>query len=235
MSKIEFTKEGWAILNDDYISCSQDVRVQGRIDFDVFGSLDVCRPYWREGTTVIDIGAQIGCWSVPMGLAVGPKGLLVAFEGDPEPFSCLSHNVKRHPEINAKLINAAVWDTEGEVIFLRNMENRGASAVSQNGMGESLTIQTVTMPSVRLDDLDLENVSFIKIDVEGAEFRCLKGAEKLITDQRPIIFAEILDHAQRWFGGSLEEMLTWLEDRGYELKLYPLGQPPHDVLCVPRS
>jgi FkbM family methyltransferase len=236
MSKIEITPEGYAVLDDDRISCSQEVRLWKRIDHDIFGSLDVCHPYWRIGSTVIDVGAHIGTWSVIMGLTVGSQGKLIAIEADPEVFACLSYNVNRHPEITNELLNCAVWDESGTVQFIRNVENRGCSAVNITNIPCPSPHIEMSVEAVRLDDLPMSDVSFIKMDVEGAELRCLKGGENLIKTHRPVMFIEALDHAQIQYGGSQDELYDWIRSLGYDLTRYPLGygDDSHDVLCIPR-
>ena len=199
MSQVEITPEGWAVLEDDHISCSQDVRINRRIDFDVFGSIDLCRHYWKEGATVIDIGANIGCWSVPMARTIGPSGRLIAFEPDPGPYYCLTRNLERYPQSPSDIVNAAVWKETGTVRFFRNPSNRGASAINPNGQQAGGNEEFI-VAAVRLDDLHLSHISFIKIDVEGAELACLQGAERLITDQHPVLFIETVESGQVAFG-----------------------------------
>lgn len=227
MSNIEITPQGWAVLDDDHLSCSQDVRKHGRIDYDSFGSIDLCRPYLKEGSTVIDVGAHIGCWTVPMVQAVGISGHVYAFEADPEPYACLRNNVDRVG--TAHLFNAAIWRTSGEIKFLRNAENRGCSCVSPGDTGGHVSF---SMESIALDDLHLNNVSFIKIDVEGSELECLTGSVNLIKEQKPVLFIETIGIAQGAFGRTLDELYGWLLDNKYTLTFYPSEDITHDVLCT---
>jgi FkbM family methyltransferase len=231
MSNIEITPGGWAILDDDFVSCSADVRRADRIDLDAFDSITFCRPYWHSGDTVLDVGAHIGCWSEPMANAVYPYGRVIAFEPDPELFACLKRNLARSGQV---CLNVAVWSSSGTVTFLRNPANRGASAikVSEN-IGGNVPIE---VPSVRLDDMGLSNVGFIKVDVEGAELHVLKGAEQLIAENRPILFVETVASVINAFGYTLEEMYDWLRAKGYSLTFHPLNiEPAHDVLCIPAT
>jgi FkbM family methyltransferase len=228
MSNIEITPEGWSVLDDDHLSCSQDVRKQGRIDYDVFGSIDICRSYFKEGSTIIDVGAHIGCWTVPMVQAVGVDGLVYAFEADPEPYACLQANVNRVG--TAHLINAAVWRESGQVQFLRNVSNRGCSSI-RFGEGEAAPNIEFTVHSVALDDMNFRDVSFIKIDIEGSEMDCLLGSSALLESQHPVLFFETIGSHN--YGYDLENIYTWLRERDYTLTLYPIGSPDvHDVLCI---
>ena len=130
------------------------------------------------------------------------------------------------------LLNAAAWSDTGKVTFLRNQENRGSGAVMANSF-ELPGRPAFETDCFRLDDLGLQNVSFIKIDVEGAEYTCLRGASELISEQHPVLFLETMEHAQRAYGNTLADMYDWLTSKGYILTHYPLGTSiPHDVLCI---
>jgi hypothetical protein len=65
----------------------------------------------------------------------------------------------------------------------------------------------------------LPNVGFIKIDVQGAEMKVLLGSVETLARCRPAIFIEIDDAALRQFGSSAEEVLGWLESKGYRFSL----------------
>lgn len=234
MSNIEITEGNWAVMDDDRIEggCCQDVRETGRIDVDRHNSINVCRDLWREDSIVIDVGAHIGCWTIPMGEAVGSNGLVIAIEADPEVFKCLLYNIGRSPHINARAFEGAAWDHSGTLTFLRNLDNRGASAVSMLPADPGNPVhRPMEVPSIKLDDLSLtQPVSFIKLDVEGAELRCLKGADRLIYEYRPVLFFETLPHAQLAFGNTLDELYDWVKTRGYEI----FNRTGHDALCLPR-
>jgi FkbM family methyltransferase len=225
------TPQGYMVLDEVFPQgCSDLVRAQGRLDLDPFGSIDFCRPYWMSGTAVIDVGANIGCWSSAMVRAVGPGGTLLAFEGDPETARCLKYNLREFP--NARCRNAAVWDSDGFVPFLVNHGNRDCGSVFYTGVPFQSHQDSVRVEAIRLDSLIPypSYVSFIKVDVEGAELHVLKGSEKLIENDHPILFLESLEHAQNTYGNTLNEMIDWIRSRGYTIK--PLNDY-HDILCLP--
>lgn len=76
---------------------------------------------------------------------------------------------------------------------------------------------------IAIDDLNLENVGFIKLDVEGAELDCLLGAEKTLRRCRPVIMAEVTGIGQ----SKQEELIQYLRQSHYEILLLNNGILTH--------
>ncbi len=136
----------------------------------------------KEGDVVFDVGAHVGYYSTIACLNVGETGRVFAFE--PHPF--LNRFLNRHKELNSldnlKIITTTVGERAGEVRF----ETRcglGTGHIAEDGV--------ITVPMVSLDDLvesgELPPPTLIKMDVEGAEIRALKGACQTIERYRPTI------------------------------------------------
>ena len=102
---------------------------------------------------------------------------IVAFEPDTKNFDILQKEYGKNPNIT--LINAGVYDKDGEVSF----SNIGyyTSRIVDEGDNDNC----IRMPVKAIDNLNLEKVSFIKMDIEGAELNALKGAEKTILRNKP--------------------------------------------------
>jgi FkbM family methyltransferase len=131
-----------------------------------------------EDEVFIDCGAYIGD-TIDQFLKRCPKyKQIVAFEPDSKNFKELEKRHSCNPKIT--LINAGVYDKEGEILF---KELGGYSRITDetnSGQSNIVHIQVKT-----IDDLKLNNVSFIKMDIEGAELNALKGAEKTILKNKP--------------------------------------------------
>lgn len=170
------------------------------------------RRFVQPGTTVLDLGANFGFYSLLAARLAGPKGRVIAFEPMPTTLSIL----KRHFAINPALarrvtmIESAVGDVDGETTI--GFENDLASA-SIHPLDQ--VSRTLTVPIVRLDTL-LENgvirppISFAKIDVEGAEVDVLNGAAHLLSTHRPALVVSC--HSERWH----QEVLQILRGHGYQ-------------------
>jgi len=103
---------------------------------------------------------------------------IVAFEPDSKNFKELKKRHGCNPKIT--LINAGAYDKEGELLF---KEQGGSSRITDEIDNEQNNIVHIQVRTI--DNLELDNVSFIKMDIEGAELNVLKGAEKTILKNKP--------------------------------------------------
>jgi FkbM family methyltransferase len=131
---------------------------------------DVLKSHIREGFTFVDVGANVGVYSLFVAAQAGPKARILAVEPQPEVFDRLTYNIRQNPFGTVKAVACAVADKAGELTLFLDARNRGESSVKIVGSGQA---GTVRVPAVSLLDL-LEAESFadvdaIKLDVEGAE------------------------------------------------------------------
>lgn len=155
--------------------------------------LNVCEVIARlvgEGDTVVDVGANIGFMTSLMARAVGKTGHVLAFEAHPEIYSRLSANIARFSLGRSGQVAAnqvALSDGEGEdwmvvdpQVFTRNAGTaRLREADSKCGQA-GFKVRLATLDSF----IAGKQVVLLKIDVEGAELRVLRGAERALTEQR---------------------------------------------------
>jgi len=189
-------------------------------------SLDALRPYLTTGSTFLDIGAWAGYYSIHASKLVGREGRVIAFEPDPNNFRFLVANVRANLCANTICLPLAVGDTNTAATFWRDVANTGATS----GKRESVPTPATSFTSlvVRLDDLfPCATVSAIKSDIQGAELRVLRGAEKLIERCHPVILFEWWPEGIRKFGDRPEDILEWLEKRGYRVTAIPSGERPN--------
>ncbi len=126
----------------------------------------------RAGDTVLDCGANIGAFSV---LALKRGARVIAFEPSPRNAQCLVRNAPQ-----ATVHRFGVWDSCGTLRFsTKNLRNPGGHHVSDDGDTE-IAVTTI-------DALKPDRVDYIKIDVEGAELRALRGAALTIRRCRPAV------------------------------------------------
>lgn len=190
--RIAAVKTKWGefcFLKNDFIG--KKMINEGHFE-DIF--IQVLIKYINLGDTVIDIGANIGCYTIPFGKTVGHTGKVIAFEPQSILYSILESNCQANKlQDNIELHQVAVghnnidvrmdnFNNELEYISDR-MTNFGGLSLGKNGE----SIKMISLDS-RLDQID--KVKLIKIDVEGAERMVVFGAQKLISRDRPIIFWE---------------------------------------------
>jgi FkbM family methyltransferase len=139
----------------------------------------------RPEDTVVDVGANIGYYSLLAARIVGPRGRIIAFEPEPDNLVELRMNIEGNGLGMAEIRPVAVGARAGTVSFLRGI-NGGVT----DGAGDS-GASTVQVPMVALDDVLEGPVGMIKIDVEGYEGEVLAGARRTIERCKPRLFVEI--------------------------------------------
>ncbi len=149
------------------------------------------------GDTVLDIGANIGCYTRYLSERVGPSGRVYSVEPVPTTFEILSAVVRKLELANVKLCNCAVSDTEGRATMeVPRYETGGMNLyqarISVAGGRSSLTRFDVSMQTI--DSLFAEvpaSISFVKVDVEGFELACLNGARRTLARAHPAWLIEV--------------------------------------------
>jgi FkbM family methyltransferase len=144
----------------------------------------------RPGWVVLDGGAHFGWFTVLFSKLVGPSGRVYAFEPDPQNFALLTQNISRLPNVIAQPV--ALWDTRGRKTFYRTPkegESGWGSCLPNGNIRELLEVTTITIDEF-VSTEKLVRVDLIKLDVEGAEGRCLSGAKSTLQVFRPIIVLE---------------------------------------------
>lgn len=134
------------------------------------------------GDVVLDIGANVGYYTLLSSVLVGDNGRVFAFEPDPRIARWLRRHVQMNGRQNVRVEEAAVSDTRGTARF----ERGGGSGTGHLAREGGFEVRTL-----RVDDFCAERgirPSAIKIDVEGAEGAVLAGARETIAAARPIIF-----------------------------------------------
>jgi len=125
-----------------------------------------------ENAYILDCGAHIGL-SVIFLKSICPSAHIVCFEPDNKNFSLLQKNIASHQLQNVEIRNEAVWNENTSLHFIAE-GNMGSK------IGEKSNSNTVTVQATRLKDFLNKKVDFLKLDIEGAEYKVLKDvAENL--------------------------------------------------------
>lgn len=146
---------------------------------------------------VVDIGANIGIYTKILSKRVGNSGRVYCIEPIPLTYRYLIHNIDRLGLQNVLPFHCAVSDTKGMLALSipKNkfgLENHYRAQVSTTPVGPSSEIYHIK--SVTIDKLLSSNhrrVTFIKIDTEGHELPCIKGARETISRWKPALLIEI--------------------------------------------
>ena len=146
--------------------------------------------------TAIDIGGHCGFWSFYLG---GNFKKVYAFEPVEIFRECFKKNI---PHGNVELLPVALGNENGFVSMNVELENTGATHVSSN------TNDLNKVELKKLDDYELTNVDFIKIDVEGYENQVVLGAKETLLRNKPIIIVEQKGFSDRFNETQFEAVDT---------------------------
>ena len=184
--------------------------------------IDACLQFIKQGDIVIDVGANIGTFTIPIARRVGPDGGVVCIEPERHCFACLSANIAINSMIDfVQPMRAAASDSYGlakiPIINALKSTNTGGTRLND----ESVPCDSVEQ--IAIDSLGLKKIGFIKIDVEGMEWRVLNGAKETINLCRPIVFVECLPDDKENSGNMRE----FFKANNYEARLLisPLFNP----------
>ncbi|MBK7871032.1 MAG: FkbM family methyltransferase [Saprospiraceae bacterium] len=176
--------------------------------------------YLKPDSVVADIGAHFGFYTLLAAYLVGNRGKVLAFEASPKVFEVLEENVRAFPQIEAK--HNAVSEATGMISFYEfptyysEYNTLSPQQFEQSDWFHKIPHQRVEVPAICLDDFFMETSivpNFIKIDVEGAEYQVIKGAERLLRNHTPIIAMEFL--AAKRNNEAHRQALALLQALGY--------------------
>lgn len=168
------------------------------------------RRYLRPNDVVIDVGANIGFFTLISSTLVGKSGKIYAFEPHPRIYKYLQGNLALNRVENVYTFNLALGNENGTVKFSdKNGDDRNSVVADDSG---------ITVPARRLADVGIENscVALLKIDVEGYEKFVIEGAGNLLQKVQCIYF-EALDKHFSKFGYKLADLLKILINHGFQI------------------
>ena len=171
----------------------------------------------KKGMTALDIGANIGFYSLLLSRYVGPSGKVIAFEPEERNFSKLTKMTKKKK--NIFIHRAACGATSGTLdLFLSNDMNIDHQTYDS---GENRHVQAV--PCVALDDelTDNQNIGFIKIDIQGYDYFAMLGLQRIVRRSNELtIIGEFWPYALKKAGVEPIEYINLLEKLGLKCHFF---------------
>ena len=169
----------------------------------------------KSGDVVLDIGANIGYYTLLAAKLVGAEGSVHAFEPDPDNFALLQKNVRHNNYQNVVLENRAVSDRNGKIELFKAGDNWGGHSIYDAADRSS----HITVDVIALDDFFKDGptaINLVKMDIEGAEVGALQGMIHLFGRHESIkLFTEFSPVALKKSGSSAEEYLDLLKRLGF--------------------
>lgn len=206
-------------------------------------ALPACRGF-------VDVGANLGLYTLLADRLMGEGGRVFAFEASPIEFAKLQWTIRRNRLTRVEAVLSAVGSSEGSATIFENLSGGGAlnrldSPAKPDGQWRPAVVPMVTLDSWFAKKPDCA-IDFVKIDVEGYELPVLQGAQELLAHKRPALMVEmnearasaashpqavwdfLLEQGYRWYGlgpdAGLHPLASW---RGEALNLFAVpGEAP---------
>lgn len=167
--------------------------------------------FLRDGDTFVDVGANIGLYTLPASRLVGGGGRVVAVEPSPANRARLEENLALNGISSVRIEACALGECDGELAF---SDEDALAHIDMSGSGSKVLVRT-------LDEIAPEGtIHLLKVDVEGFELSVFKGAVSLIQAARlPVILFEMNQSHDR-YGVSAGEIFGFLKAHGYQIGRY---------------
>ena len=155
--------------------------------FDVYEwrEVQLIRRLVKAGDTALDIGANIGYYSLKLSQVVEPRGTVHAFEPDPTNLEILRRNIGLNSLSNVKVHGFALANFEGPAWLYRSKQNTGDYALSPRSGPAEVPVQVICRRLDSLSEEISEPPSILKIDVQGFEPAVLEGAQRSLNEWQP--------------------------------------------------
>lgn len=193
-----------------------------------FNDLSLLNKILSPGDLAIDIGAHIGDTTIPIAVAVGSSGLVIALEPNPATFKILEVNAdKNQGVLNICPLNAAAMESDGEFEFhyndpgLANGGYRKGYSFLQIPAFFSVKVKGINVSKYLIENYPdrLDKLRYIKTDCEGHDYSVFKSLKPLVIKARPFIRMEIFDQMDLSDQKKLHAELTELNYRVYKIEL----------------
>ena len=179
----------------------------------------------KDGDNVVDLGANIGYFTLILAKLVGPTGKVFAFEPDPRNLALLKKNVEYNNYKNVIIIPKAVSNVNDKCTLYTGQKTFGQNKIYKPKKTKTQKFIPIDSETVRLDDFFktnglLDKISFIKMDVEGAEFLALSGMKEILKLNKNIkIFTEAEISYLEDAGSSYDQFIDLLTENDFTFSL----------------
>lgn len=182
------------------------------------------------GDVFLDVGANVGFFSLLAARLVGPTGAVWAVEPVPANVAQIQHNARRNRFRNLAVVDAAASSSAGTTTLLLAVHPGGAVIASAGAPPDpagALEVRTV-----RIDDLvasgQVRPPTVVKIDVEGAELDVLEGMPATLRDHRPVVVCEVDGRDDAAVASQRSAVVALLVHAGYDVEVLPRSYDASD-------
>jgi len=200
----------------------------------------------KQGDVILDIGANIGFYSLLAAKKLQDTGKVYSFEPSKFVLEELKTNIEINKYYNVEAFDFALSDTVGKRDFYKCEDDAYNSLITKPMLK---VVSTDVVEVITIDEFvkinNIKKIDIIKIDAEGLDFAILKGALETLKKFRPIIFCEYNNFYLN--DNSKTAFINYLEENGYELllakknklslsieKFYQSNKSASEIICLPK-
>lgn len=214
LPEVQVTRRGFSVhcnphdLTSDWIKLwGEHERVTETFLLDALGG----------GGTFLDLGANVGYFSLLIAHELADRCHVIAFEPNPPIFELLQAGAKAARGASVvRTVPLAISDRTGQLDFVVDPANTGHSHLAAAGEGaSSRTVEVVILDDWLAEFPPPARIVAVKLDVEGCELKALRGMERMLREHRPALVVEVIEDHLRNFGDSSAELISFLVGLGY--------------------
>jgi FkbM family methyltransferase len=179
----------------------------------------------KKGMVCLDLGGNIGYYTLLESKIVGEEGKIISVEPSPQNYHYLKENLDMQNISNVETYNFACGDIDGEINFLISKNSNTCRTISDDEPIPK-NQKIIKVPIKKLDTFLEENplprIDFLRTDVEGYEMQVFEGAKKTIQKHKPMIQIEV--HPDYLGKSKTKRFLQFLENENYDVKYFIRGE-----------
>lgn len=221
----------WLDLSDDYVSrgCLLDT-------YEPFET-EIVRRHLQPGQVFLDIGANVGWFTMVASTITGEGGQVHAFEPRLPTVDYLKRSIDLsgiNTLVTVHTYGLAEAPRESTLAWEPATRNPGHSYLVGTAAAVGASIETQSVALCRLDDLKIGRVDLIKMDIEGAELLALEGAAKTIEVNRPTVLSEVYPQQLKEVSGcNASALFGWFHARGYRSFIVDAQRNGEEIVGFP--
>lgn len=177
----------------------------------------------QTGDVIVDVGAHVGFYTLKAANEVGSNGCVIAIEPEDKNYELLTTNIRINKYKNIKSIKSALSDFKGKARFFLKARSCSHSLIGKTWITPIVgsTEVTVTTLDNLLEELDIPEVDILKINVEGAELKVLKGSRKFLSKKK---ISKIVATPHPPYQREANQIGRYLKEFGYKIKIVDGGK-----------
>lgn len=169
----------------------------------------------KENDIVVDAGANIGLFTVLAAKKLNNTGKVIAIEPDNDNYNILKENIKINNLTNVEVVKKGLWSEKKQLQFNIGVRPGEHSLFENEQMsGKKISIECDTLDNI-LEEFDIKQLDFMKMDIEGAEIEALKGCSNILDNYKPKLVIEALHQVDGI--PTYKTIIPFLKGKNYEI------------------